>query len=88
MADDDQVSIFEDKIFLKNMICELKRIDDAQAETIKDNDNLIEIQLETMKEGVGHMDDMREEIDYLSTQLTEQRELAKASEAKAKFYET
>ena len=38
-----------------------------------------------MKGGVEHMNDMREEIIYLSTQLTEQRELTKAFEAKAEF---
>ena len=88
MDDDDQVSNFDDKTYLRPMVFELKRIIDVQAETIKDNDNVIEIQLETMKEGLGRMNDMREETDYLSTQLTEQRELAKASEAKAEFFKT
>ena len=50
------------------MIFELKMIVDNQAETIKDNDNIIELQLETIKEGVGRMNDMREEIDYPTTQ--------------------
>ena len=59
MAGDDKVSISEDKAFMKNMIFELKRIIDDQAETIKDNDSVIELQLETMKESVGCMNDMR-----------------------------
>ena len=62
MADNDKVSIYEDKVFLKNMIFELKRIVDNQAETIKYNDSVIELQLETMKEGVGCMNDMREKL--------------------------
>ena len=41
-----------------------------------------------MKEGLGRMNNMREEIDYLLTQLTEQMELTKASKAKVKFFET
>ena len=49
MADDDQVSNHDDKTYLRTMVFELKRIIDAQAKTIKDNDNLIEIQLKTMK---------------------------------------
>ena len=70
MDDDDKVSISEDKAFLKNMIFELKRIVDDQAETIIDNDSVIKLQLETMKEDEGRMNDMREEIDYLSSKLT------------------
>ena len=65
MADDDKVSIFEDKTFLKNMIFEIKRIVDNQAETIEDNDSVIELQLESMKESVEHMNNKREKIDYL-----------------------
>ena len=88
MADDDEVNISHDKAFLKSIIFDLKKIVDNQVETIKDNDSIIEIQRETMKKVIECMNDYREEIDNLSAQLTEQRELTKASVAKAEFLET
>ena len=43
MDDDDQVSNPDNKTYLRTMVFELKRTIDAQAETIKDNDSVIEI---------------------------------------------
>ena len=71
VTDDDKVSISDDKAYLKNMVFELKRIIDVQAETIKDNDKIVELQLESMKEDLGRMNEMREEIDYLQSIVIE-----------------
>ena len=40
-----------------------------------------------MKEGYARMNEMRDEIDYLQSILTEKKKLAKASGAKAEFLE-
>ena len=69
------------------MIFELRKIIDVQEESIKDNDKIIEFQLESLTKGLGRMNDMRDEIEYLSNQLTKQKELTKDSDAKAKFLE-
>ena len=85
MADDDKVSISDDKAYLKNMVFELMRIIDVQTKTIKNNDKIAELQLESIEEGLDRMSKMREEIYFLQSLLVEQRELTKASKAKAEF---
>ena len=62
------------------MVFELKKIVDVQAETIKDNENLAELQLQSIEEGLDHMSIMKEEIQYLQSLVTESRELTKALE--------
>ena len=47
------------------MVFELKRIIDDQPKTIKYKDKIVELQLESIKEGLDHISKMKEEIEYL-----------------------
>ena len=88
VADDEKVSLFKNKIFLKKIVFELKKIVDTQAEQIRDREMLIEFQNESLQKGMCHMKEMRDEIEYLKSIIIKQRKLVEASKAKAEFLQT
>ena len=67
MVNNDKVSASNDKAFLKNMGFDVKKIIDVQAETIKYNENIVELQLESIEERLDHISIMKEEIEYLQS---------------------
>ena len=79
----DKEKVCDSETLLRTTVFELKRIVDFQTETIKEKENLVELQHNTMKDGYAHMIEMREKINYLMSILTKQKELAKAFEGKA-----